>query len=582
MRSQSCVWILLAVILMVLFLGCSTTNRHSLESPTASAVVPVVSPTYDSIPTVVPTATKTVTPPAPTCTPQPMRTPTPTLDRESRVELYRQMLLTNGGCELPCWWGVTPGETTWEEMLAFFGARGVRVGRETRRGDARRVTLVMDGYPEWGIQGIRFLGRDNLVQGVRVWGHVTEERSPVSAAAVPPNDYLAQFDLPHLLLTYGAPSRVYVVGAGSASHSDIFGFYSLVVEYVDLGILVNYSGYTLQDATGYLICLAGNEGKRIQLSLLPPGGTPQDITEIDRELSYWPDTILDWTQLEGLSAQEFYEAFSVTESPSCLRVMDHPWDASHIIEPPTGFSPLLSHDEARIVELLTTNGGCELPCWWGVTPGQTSVQDAQYLFQSYGKAISVCPRSSGETQYKVGLFGRYDAGLLDSTVRHIFSEQDGAVAWIRVVGEPSVWTSSRHLVQDWHRYSLAEVLSRLGPPSQVVLDFKREGCGEAYQLGIVYDELGTLIQFGGKVQRTPDTVVICPRLNEVTRFGLFLTTPGSGLALEEQLSGSSYGCARVRIEDGVGMSVDEFHHIYLDPEAETCLEIPEELGSYCP
>ncbi|MBL1196819.1 MAG: hypothetical protein D8M60_20900 [Chloroflexi bacterium] len=26
----------------------------------------------------------------------------------------------NGGCKLPCWWGITPGKSNWEETRAFF------------------------------------------------------------------------------------------------------------------------------------------------------------------------------------------------------------------------------------------------------------------------------------------------------------------------------------------------------------------------------------------------------------------------------------------------------------------------------
>ncbi|KAA3642186.1 MAG: hypothetical protein DWQ07_24420 [Chloroflexi bacterium] len=32
---------------------------------------------------------------------------------------------TNGGCELPCFWGITAGETTWEEALQILGPIGL-------------------------------------------------------------------------------------------------------------------------------------------------------------------------------------------------------------------------------------------------------------------------------------------------------------------------------------------------------------------------------------------------------------------------------------------------------------------------
>lgn len=32
------------------------------------------------------------------------------------------MLEKNGGCELPCWWGITPGKTSWQDAAHFLGS----------------------------------------------------------------------------------------------------------------------------------------------------------------------------------------------------------------------------------------------------------------------------------------------------------------------------------------------------------------------------------------------------------------------------------------------------------------------------
>jgi hypothetical protein len=33
--------------------------------------------------------------------------------------MVEELITTNGGCQLPCWWGIMPGETTWAEAKAF-------------------------------------------------------------------------------------------------------------------------------------------------------------------------------------------------------------------------------------------------------------------------------------------------------------------------------------------------------------------------------------------------------------------------------------------------------------------------------
>ena len=42
------------------------------------------------------------------------------LEPDEMQAYVREMLQTNGGCELPCWWGIIPGKTSWKEMQAAF------------------------------------------------------------------------------------------------------------------------------------------------------------------------------------------------------------------------------------------------------------------------------------------------------------------------------------------------------------------------------------------------------------------------------------------------------------------------------
>jgi hypothetical protein len=69
-------------------------------------------------PIVIPTATPTFTlTPSPTYTPIPSATPTliPTLSvKDAQIKLLG-LLATNGGCRLPCLWGITPGKSNYQE-----------------------------------------------------------------------------------------------------------------------------------------------------------------------------------------------------------------------------------------------------------------------------------------------------------------------------------------------------------------------------------------------------------------------------------------------------------------------------------
>src|SRR3990172_6047576 len=49
----------------------------------------------------------------------PVWTPRPTLAEAEAAQALRDLIMTNGGCGLPCVWGLTPGETTWRDAEAI-------------------------------------------------------------------------------------------------------------------------------------------------------------------------------------------------------------------------------------------------------------------------------------------------------------------------------------------------------------------------------------------------------------------------------------------------------------------------------
>ncbi len=106
-------WILLGCLLA----GCNA----DLSVPTATPVagktfVPLVRLTDTPFPSETPTVTNTATF-APSATPKPSLTPLPTSENP-RIAIWR-LLNNNGGCRLPCFWGITPGETTVDEFHQF-------------------------------------------------------------------------------------------------------------------------------------------------------------------------------------------------------------------------------------------------------------------------------------------------------------------------------------------------------------------------------------------------------------------------------------------------------------------------------
>lgn len=91
-----------------------TTTYTPIPSPTQTAV-PTKPPTATATATAIPTETATIT-----NTPFPTLTPLPTIPPEHRGQVYDELSNTNGGCELPCWWGFEMGKTSLDEIRQFY------------------------------------------------------------------------------------------------------------------------------------------------------------------------------------------------------------------------------------------------------------------------------------------------------------------------------------------------------------------------------------------------------------------------------------------------------------------------------
>jgi hypothetical protein len=119
------------VITAIVVIGCSTgssTPVEKLEIPTLTIQSEAVTETI-AIPTEIPTLTTTQSPipttalPISTITltsePTLTWTPLPTLSPGEADVLVMDLLENNAGCQLPCWWGIWPGETTWDEAKYY-------------------------------------------------------------------------------------------------------------------------------------------------------------------------------------------------------------------------------------------------------------------------------------------------------------------------------------------------------------------------------------------------------------------------------------------------------------------------------
>lgn len=233
-------------------------------------------------------------------------------------------------------------------------------------------------------------------------------------------------------------------------------------------------------------------------------------------------------------------------------------------------SSTLSEEAAtqNLVELLETNRGCELPCWWGIMPGETGVASIESTFVPLG----------------FDWYRDYEE-LEDRTpylaLIYFTTFEDGVVKSIEVRGGAEEETYDRNAA--WRPYAIPYILERLGMPDDIYVfypfRFDRYS-SEAYRLFFYYHDLGVEIDYmdeASLIEERPGWARACPNILETDVINLFLfqpgtvpnylrhTLPSSTLPLPALPEGTN-PFDLVSWEQATDSSLDEFWHLFTESE----------------
>src|SRR6185436_4057409 len=100
MRLRKTVFLPNLILILILAAGCIQVTNEVVTPSLGSSVFPTMTPTL----TLNPTNTSTIV---------------PTLPAEGAWTKLLELLANNGGCRLPCLWGITPGKSTYKEAQAI-------------------------------------------------------------------------------------------------------------------------------------------------------------------------------------------------------------------------------------------------------------------------------------------------------------------------------------------------------------------------------------------------------------------------------------------------------------------------------
>ena len=284
------------------------TKPHAIvEEATLS---PTLSPTEVPV-TVMATATlgTTATPPPTTVVPF-ISTPVGDGEREQILWLYE----TNNNCQLPCWWGIVPGQTEWQVAEDFLNRFDKNIYRASSPPEGMyysvSIPLPLEIFIEEQTE-LSVLAQNNIIE-------IIDTR--VSIGDTPPG-YLTQYELSVFLTTYGQPSEVWLSTHSSPFEHDELPF-SVALLYRDQGIVALYSDNGIKQ--GDMIHGCPQHNPATALSLWSPA---QNIT-LEGVISGFAVFNRDFLPLEEsteINAVTFYEVFKVPDNTTCLETPANLW-----------------------------------------------------------------------------------------------------------------------------------------------------------------------------------------------------------------------------------------------------------------
>ena len=224
-------------------------------------------------------------------------------------------------------------------------------------------------------------------------------------------------------------------------------------------------------------------------------------------------------------------------------------------------------------ELIKSNGGCELPCWWGFELGKASTNEVHQFYTSFGANVSEQHGNNGISVLYTKFFDpQIEKG---EQVRHTFVAQDEIIIDMEIQ------------LKSHPDYQIASILERLGQPSEVwmwTIPDTIEGILPA-DFRLYFPEQGALVGYRTNAVKIADAVNVCFDGRGGATMLLWDTAvwnPNSTKGFIERTDESSELTLEGHqpIEEVSNWDVEQFYTILTDPTRSECLETPSNLWQH--
>jgi hypothetical protein len=244
---------------------------------------------------------------------------------------------------------------------------------------------------------------------------------------------------------------------------------------------------------------------------------------------------------------------------------------------------------AMYQNLMTTNGVCKLPCWWGFQLGE-SLENINQTFVRWGMPWLEIQSSGRVRSEQMGAFSADYADYYEDENNRIvadvrlsvdieFHELDETVQFIYVfVNRVRFAESEQEFIRDWEQYFLNSFLQKYGKPTQVYFRIRSVGdlmLTPQFSVSLLYREKGLAITYhieGTWLDEKYTQAELCLNIENVRALELSLFDPDGFDRWGYQFAPYHDELYEpLTWEAEIGESLDSFYETYQHPENLNCL-----------
>jgi hypothetical protein len=248
-----------------------------------------------------------------------------------------------------------------------------------------------------------------------------------------------------------------------------------------------------------------------------------------------------------------------------------------------------AEEEVSHQNFMATNGGCELPCWWGFELGD-SLESVSQTFVSLGMPWLGFGHSPKVDSDQMGTFSAGYADYYEHeqhgtvadyrlSVEMQFHELDGSIEYIYVfVNRVRFEKSQEEFIRDWEQYYLSSFLQSYGKPTQVY--FRLRNIADVmdppqFSVSLLYLEKGLAITYhikGVWLHDQDAKAELCLAIENVQAIELSLFNPDGFDRWGYQFAPYHDELYEpLTWEAEIGTPLDTFYETYQHPENLNCL-----------